>query len=595
MALAVAGRLAERTLADRAGHRRLYVAADGSAMFNTIVTAIAAAADGDEIIVSPGAYAEHLTIDRSIWIYGDAPRERVILSPISEEAPCVAITGGNPHLSRLTIRGLELGPELISVENTSPDLEDLDLIGGGGISWIGAGAGGTLRRSSIGRAESAAVFVSQGATPLIIGNEIAVTPPSEFEKSELRTIIVEAFTRNVPSTESGIVVEGVGTNPQIVSNHIHGGGAGVWLSSGARAVVERNEILDVFGVGVLIDGPGTDPLVRSNIIRGGLYGIVLVDGAGSALEANDISVCEEAAVMAAGSGTCPRIRSNQIHDGSGVGIFVARGAKPTIEANEIWRHRQGGIDVTGDETAAVARSNRVYDNDSVGLIVRDGATARVHDNEIWNNTLAGIQIGAFRQLGVGTGTVAALPRRVAVDAGVLMPGYSGLKHSTATGTDNHDGTTRIQRDTDAIVDANWVHNNSASGIVVRAGMSPTIEANKVIENGNAGIDIDGIGTNPLIRTNQVRDNLAEGIVVSGGAAGQIENNRIAGNLRFGIRVTGVGSTPRIRVNAIHDNGVYELEITDGAGGFVNDNMFRKATSDPIHVSVGTHAIVLDNY
>ena len=62
--------LALRTLAtlqasDLAVPRRLVVAADGSAMFITIGAALEVAGDGDEIVVEPGRYVEHLN-DRTV-------------------------------------------------------------------------------------------------------------------------------------------------------------------------------------------------------------------------------------------------------------------------------------------------------------------------------------------------------------------------------------------------------------------------------------------------------------------------------------------------------------------------------------------------
>ncbi len=118
------------------------VAADGSGDFSTIGEAVAAASDGDTVLVKPGEYAEALVIDKDITVAGDGPREDIVITfqeggphrgprrrvlvyvtdqvretptrpsgpePVPSGAPvdsvAVLVTGGAPQLEDLAIAG----------------------------------------------------------------------------------------------------------------------------------------------------------------------------------------------------------------------------------------------------------------------------------------------------------------------------------------------------------------------------------------------------------------------------------------------------------------------------------------------------------
>lgn len=165
-ALAVASRLAERTLAARAARadlvpggavptelapirrRTLVVGADGAGAYPSIGSAVAEAHDGDRILVRPGTYDESITIDRSIEIAGDGFVDAIVV--VSDDAPCFVLSGMTSRLAGLTLRAggptpaIERGTVLVG--GGSVVLDGLVLAEGHGV-LVEDGAG-TIRPTS---------------------------------------------------------------------------------------------------------------------------------------------------------------------------------------------------------------------------------------------------------------------------------------------------------------------------------------------------------------------------------------------------------------------------------------------------------------
>ena len=118
------------------------VAADGSRDYQTINDALAAAEDGDTILVAPGTYTEYLLIDKDITVAGDGPREEIVVEfpeggpvqvfedddegPYSVSFP-VVLQGSDAILRGFTIR---VPPEGVGVQvdGGGPELVDLSVV-----------------------------------------------------------------------------------------------------------------------------------------------------------------------------------------------------------------------------------------------------------------------------------------------------------------------------------------------------------------------------------------------------------------------------------------------------------------------------------
>jgi parallel beta-helix repeat protein len=123
--------------------------------------------------------------------------------------------------------------------------------------------------------------------------------------------------------------------------------------------------------------------------------------------------------------------------------------------------------------------------------------------------------------------------------------------------------------TDPLVRANRLHDCRTSGIGVRDGASPRIEGNEIWGTTGSGIDVSGARTDPLVQANRIHDGHDCGISVRDGASPRIEGNEIRGNAGVGISISGVGTDPLVKANRVHDGQQGGTFVWQGAGIFVS--------------------------
>lgn len=630
--LAPARSLAERTLAElrnQGDHglavpRRLIVAADGSAMFTTIGAAIAIAVDGDEIIVEPGHYFEHLTINRSIRISGRGPRDSIVLAPPTPQAPCVAITGGSPSLIGFTIDGSTIViPEgasdddpiwgLVRVTGGAPVLDALNMIGGlaGGVLFGNAGTTGEIRACQVHDGEWAGITVEMGACPTIRNNDVWAF---EWAGMEIRDPL---------------------TKPLIHGNRIHeNAGTGIFIHRGARPAIEGNDVWDNLWDGIEISGIGTEPLLRGNRILGSVSVALYVwMGATPEIEGNEIWAGKLPAILVRDSGTNPVILANRVHGGSRVGIAVDVGARPRLESNEIWPlsappfeesgrlrttnsetrgvlfHYEGsgkveilaptghdvaesttwsvesaGIAIHGAGTEPLVRANRIHDCDGAGIAVGSGAAPLIEENEISRSAKSGIRVS-------GPGTRAVIRANEIVGcsgSGILVhDGASPLIRDNELHLDHPAGLSISGAGGKAQITANRVHDCLGDGIYISEGATPRIERNEVWANARVGVEIVGPGTDPLVRANQIHNCPEGGALVSFGAAPQFEDNDVWANGRgglAGLEITGRGTSPIVVGNTLRDGLGDGIDVLDGASPTVRGNTITRNAGQGLFVA-----------
>jgi nitrous oxidase accessory protein NosD len=314
-----------------AGSARITVAQDGSGMYATVTEAVAAANDGDTILVRPGRYAESVVIDKDIKLLGDGPPKDVAIE-FDDAAPTfdgywygaspfgVLIEGSDAEVGNLTIRWVgtpESSGTAITVNGGQPSIHDVAtegesgstvyIMGGsaarltgnrfGGIVFVRGGGTATIADNTI----RAHVIVENDVDmgPVVIsGNELAgvtiapnhtnwvgVAGPARIEGNRLRLPAGE--TDAPPSDFLGInVVNGEGW--LVRENDVSGFTTGIDIRIGAAGVVERNVLSDN-ETGILIRGTRTE--VLGNDVTGGTTGI-RADVGSARLEGNTIEGAE---------------------------------------------------------------------------------------------------------------------------------------------------------------------------------------------------------------------------------------------------------------------------------------------------------------
>ncbi len=336
------------------------VAQDGSGDFATIAEAVAAADDGDTILVAPGTYTEALVIERDITLRGDGPREDIVITA-PEGGPRARIMLGKRFndtslyaallkdstatLENLTFRGAS---SVVLASGGSPMLRGLRFDGVDGRSEISSFHGS--------KAWSQAIIVNGGSTATIEGNSlnglggILITDLSD--PHVLRNELI--------GTRVAIMGRGLGNQAIIQDNTIRGGtNAGVLITGPTTALVEGNVISDIDASGILVGertAVGIDPILRDNIISGSGTAITVSSGARPTIEGNDLTGNTSAIVVV---GSDLSITGNDLRDNA-TGIFVMQGA-PLLDGNAITGGAVG-LGLGGDRATPSLTGNTICGN-----------------------------------------------------------------------------------------------------------------------------------------------------------------------------------------------------------------------------------------
>jgi parallel beta-helix repeat protein len=353
-----------------AGERALVVDPADPTAYQTISEAVAAAVDGDTVLVKPGTYAESVAISSDITLRGDGERGSVVLrfpadGPLVDEdyggafAYGILLEDSDAHVANLTIQGPEIGFASLSavyVAGGAPAVTDVDIVLTGD-RWPGS----FYRRS--------AVRISGGSTVTVSGSTWDGYVSINGEPFSAPT-----FERNT-ITGQHIAVGGGGQRPTIVNNVFAEGGALRWDDTGSAGLVEGNG----FDGGFIGIDEGNDPTVRLNRIRGGGdvnagrfagTGIGIAGGATPLIEANEIQDAPTG-ILVMDTGADPEIVGNTIQGSSSSAIRVTSGASPTIEGNTIEDNAIGVV--VADSSAPTISGNTFCGNEEDLVVPEDMA------------------------------------------------------------------------------------------------------------------------------------------------------------------------------------------------------------------------------
>ncbi len=346
------------------------VAQDGSGDFEDIVTAIAAAAAGDTVLVAPGTYTDGLVIDKPLTLSGDGPREEVVIAPATAadakyEAPwgedipvAVYVTGADAALEHLTLSfegefiGLLLeegaptlddvsisGNDIVmfsgepifrdsyidsyfAVRGASPTVEDSELHGHASVD----GPGRTVIRGSTLYAGTSASAEAVGAYEdnLFIGVQLAVDTGSDM-------LVKGNTVRDVEDNQAGILVVHDGSSAEIVGNTVERAAIGISVDSAEpTSSVIGNTIRDV-RVGIHVASDAETRIEDNDISGARMFGILLQRGT-PIVVGNRICDTEQAFEFRAK--TDPQLGTNEVCEGDdeGAGGEAGDGSEASAES-----------------------------------------------------------------------------------------------------------------------------------------------------------------------------------------------------------------------------------------------------------------------
>jgi len=349
----------------------------GGGHYTTIGEAVAAAKDGDAILVKPGTYVEAVVVDKDITLRGDGPVEDIVITA-PEDGPtwevdfsyintlpfALVVSEADATLSDLTLRGL---PSRLLLDGGDTTAEGLYL----------DGVGEFYTGSNV--AKTGGIVVNGDTTATLRRNTLR--GGGEIDVYNYSNTIIEDNDLIDGPNIAGLF----GPESVVSGNRITGTGfQGIVFLGGTEAtftdnVIEGRERAIGLGLGIST-GPIHAPVIERNQVSGAANtAIELLTATGGRVVDNTVTDAEWGIRL----GRSEILVSGNAVEGTTAGILV--GGPATIEGN----HVQGnitGIRVNSGASPTLT-GNVVCDNET-NLAVLGGATPILVDNEICEDGVA---------------------------------------------------------------------------------------------------------------------------------------------------------------------------------------------------------------
>jgi len=214
------------------------------------------------------------------------------------------------------------------------------------------------------------------------------------------------------------------------------------------------------------------------------------------------------------------IEDNTLYQNSLAGVRI-RGTTPvTITRSKIYSNGRAGVFADRDSQVIVTGCD-VYANGRAGINIEKALSTTVKNCRIYRNKLAGIRVLAGGEEETGATEVRVADSRIYGNeqAGIRsMPGYDGRVDLSMVGNhvyQNKQAGIRVENNTQLTAQANKIHDNGTAGIISYESVIPPrldIYQNRICFNRAAGIHVvNGIGGSVGIRNNWIFNNLRSGI------------------------------------------------------------------------------------
>ncbi|MDT0316777.1 MULTISPECIES: right-handed parallel beta-helix repeat-containing protein [unclassified Streptomyces] len=411
-----------------------------TAVYSTVTEALAAAADGDVLVLAPGTYRENLVIEQSVTVRGpgedkDGPAR---IAP----ADGVPLTvRGSATIQHLLIEGQDTTVPAVLVENSTPELTGVRIRTASAAGMeVRGGARPTVRHCAVSNPTGTGISVTDGGGGLFEECEVAesgqpgitVRGPAHLRLERCR--VRQAGGAGLSVTGDGSAVDAVecdftdikGTGVRLADRataHLTDcrigatTGDGVTMDTDAVLTLADSVVSDIPENALDLRSRAVLTLVRTTVRRFGRNGVSVWDP-GSHADAHDCEIHESTgdypavwvsdgatavlescrvhhvpdALFVLDSGSRVDVVDSQLEEVRGSAVSVSDGATARLDACRVqrvgtgaWFRDQGsGGTVTGC-TIHEART---------GFIVTKGADPSVEDCTVSRATEAGVYVSA---------------------------------------------------------------------------------------------------------------------------------------------------------------------------------------------------------
>jgi F-box protein 11 len=288
--------------------------------YHSVAKAVESAKPGDQILIRPGVYNEHLIIDKPLEIIGSGEIDETVLQ--YQNISVVLIRTSFARITNLSIR------QVGKLEGCSIDVID-------------------------GRVEIVACDISSQAWGCINihNNATAVIKESYIHDSKQNGVRIfengKGLIENCSVYGNGFANVEVEGNGALIARHnkiYNGIQGGIFIKQNSQATVDSNEIYNNGYAGVEIKSNNGVMVFRNRIYDGFQGGILIQEGGTGKIEENDIFNNGYAGIEIK-SGANPDVKNNRIHGGIREGIHVHAGGRGKIEDNDIFNNLYSGIEI----------------------------------------------------------------------------------------------------------------------------------------------------------------------------------------------------------------------------------------------------------
>ncbi len=337
-------------------------------------------------------------------------------------------------------------------------------------------------------------------------------------------------------------------------------GHGIWVATGASALISSCDVTECAWDGVSIQGAGTDVMVRyCSVFSNKSSGISFSGNATGTAEGNE---CYKNAVagLEVMDKSSPLFKANMCHDNGTWGIDVTRGATPTLESNIVEKNLGCGLHVKDAGSAPIATLNTIKENKDSGVFIEGKAGGRYSFNTIEGNEFAGLAAyGADVAVRIDDNVLKKNKR-----SGLFLGGGATVVANRNTCDGNGvDGIAVVDAGTTATLDSNLCTGNKQFGISYDGGAGGKASKNTCSGN-SCGMQINGSGTAPTLTSNICKTNTLHGIVVRKGAGGTLQSNKCTENTDSGMAIIDSGTNPSVKGNTCSDNKKFGIVWWGGA-------------------------------
>ncbi len=336
--------------------------------YRTLQGAVAAASDGDVIIVSPGTY-EGFTVEKSVTIMGSG-RDAVVIRGQ------VVVNAGNAALSTMTVEIDEKtgGNSALVISGSGTKLVNIRVRSYRDGIWLG-----TVDKQSQDNAVEHSVLECAWVALNCIQSGRNTYYNNTIVSEQRQGIIAgtgDVILRNRVEAPTGISLSALRSGVQIKSNTVNGRETAIRIA-GPDSTIESNTILG--NSGVALEGGGN--LVLGNVIEVSGTGVVTVKD--NVIRNNRIGAGGHCVEI---SGDNNRVLNNSLSGGKG--IHASGGAGNLIAFNVI-----SYCGVAGAYMSGLTQGNLIYGNSF--LFNYGGQAADFSGRNLWYVENASLRLGNY--------------------------------------------------------------------------------------------------------------------------------------------------------------------------------------------------------